>query len=214
MQDPQYPARRPWEPQARPQIRLTDAERDAAITVLQEAFGRGQLDEEELDERTDRAMRAKFGADLAPLTEDLGVTPAGTPRAGTSGSFGLFSGQGGRQGADSREPLPSTSAERVVAAVGHAGNYFLPVIAPLVLLLVSDRISPYVRRQAMESLNFQLFCVIAGLTSLALFWLVAPLLVTLAVALGWAILPLVASISSLMGNNWRYPLTFRVLKDS
>ncbi|NKZ01926.1 DUF1707 and DUF4870 domain-containing protein [Nocardiopsis alborubida] len=214
MQDPQYPARRPWEPQARPQIRLTDAERDAAITVLQEAFGRGQLDEEELDERTDRAMRAKFGADLVPLTEDLGVTPAGTPQAAATGPFGRFTGQGGGQRTGPREPLPSTSAERVVAAVGHAGNYFLPVIAPLLLLLVSDRISPYVRRQAMESLNFQLFCVIAGLTSLALFWLVAPLLVTLAVALGWAILPAIASISSLLGNNWRYPLTIRVLKDS
>jgi uncharacterized membrane protein len=213
VQDPQYPARRPWEPQARPQIRLTDAERDAAITVLQEAFGRGQLDEEELDERTDRAMRAKFGADLVPLTEDLGVTPAGTPQA-APGQFGRSTGQGGRQKTDSREPLPSTPVDRVVAAVGHAGNYFLPVIAPLLLLLVSDRISPYVRRQAMESLNFQLFCVIAGLTSLALFWLVAPLLVTLAVALGWAILPVVASISSLLGNDWRYPLILRVLKDS
>jgi uncharacterized Tic20 family protein len=208
VQDPQYPARRPWEPQARPQIRLTDAERDAAIKVLQEAFSRGQLDEQELDERTDRAMRAKFGADLAPLTEDLGVTPAGTaPRA-------TAAGEGGSQKTDLREPLPSTPVERTVAAVGHAGNYFFPVVAPLVLLLVSDKISPYVRRQAMESLNFQIFCVIAGLGSLLLFWLVVPLLVTLAVALGWAVLPAIASIASLMGKNWRYPMPFRVLKDS
>lgn len=214
MQDPQYPARRPWEPQARPQIRLTDAERDAAIKVLQEAFGRGQLDEEELDERTDKAIRAKFGSDLAPLTEDLGVTPSGTPQGTATGPFGLFTGQGGGQKTDPREPLPSTSAERVVAAVGHAGNYFLPVVAPLVLLLVSDKVSPYVRRQAMESLNFQLFCVVTGLVSLLLFWLMVPLLVTLAVALGWAILPAIAGIASLMGKNWRYPLPFRVLKDS
>ncbi|MEE2044849.1 DUF1707 domain-containing protein, partial [Nocardiopsis tropica] len=75
MQDPQYPARRPWEPQAQPQIRLTDAQRDSVIQVLQEAFSQGQLDEEELDERTGKAMKAKFGADLAPLTEDLGVAP-------------------------------------------------------------------------------------------------------------------------------------------
>ncbi|PDP88407.1 hypothetical protein CQJ94_06330 [Glycomyces fuscus] len=211
MQDPQYPARRPWEPQARPQIRLTDTERDAAIKVLQEAFSRGQLDEEELDERTDRAIRAKFGSDLAPLTEDLGVTPAGTPRATATGPF---AGRGGSHKADLREPLPSTPVERAAAAVGHAGNYFFPVIAPLVLLLVSDRISPYVRRQAMESLNFQIFCIIAGLGSLLLFWLVAPLLVTLAVALGWAVLPAIASIASLMGRNWRYPMPFRVLKDS
>ncbi|MFD6950565.1 hypothetical protein A6A08_22680 [Nocardiopsis sp. TSRI0078] len=213
MQDPQYPARRPWEPQARPQIRLTDAERDDVIGVLREAFGRGQLDEEEFGERTEKAMRAKFGADLVPLTEDLGVTPSGAPRAAPAGPFGAFRSQGGKEGTDPREPLPSTPAERVVAAVGHGGNYFFPVVAPLVLFLLSDRISPYVRRQAMESLNFQIFCIVTGLVSVLLFWLVAPLLVTLAVALGWTVLPAVATIASLMGRNWRYPMFFRVLKD-
>lgn len=217
VQDPQYPAKRPWEPQARPQIRLTDAERDAAINVLQEAFGRGQLDEEELDERTGKAIRAKFATDLAPLTQDLGVTPADEPQGMSTGPFGTFSGQDGGSGptkTDPRTPLPSTPAERVVAAAGHGGNYFFPVIAPLLLFLASDRISPYVRRQAMESLNFQIFCIVTGLASVLLFWLAAPILVTVAVAVGWAVLPAVASIASLMGRNWRYPMFFRVLKDN
>ncbi|WP_150243821.1 DUF1707 and DUF4870 domain-containing protein [Nocardiopsis quinghaiensis] len=210
MQDPQYPARRAWEPQARPQIRLTDAERDDVIGVLQEAFSRGQLDEEEFGERTEKAMRAKFGADLAPLTEDLGLSQAGAPRSAPAGPFGAFSGQGRT---DSRTPLPSTQAERVMAAVGHSGNYFFPVIAPLVTFLLSSRLSPYVRRQAMESLNFQIFCFVTGTVSVLLSWLIAPLLVTLAVVLGWTVLPAVASIASLMGRNWRYPMLFRVVKD-
>ncbi|WP_026122923.1 DUF1707 and DUF4870 domain-containing protein [Nocardiopsis halotolerans] len=205
MQDPQYPARRPWEPQARPQIRLTDAERDATIKVLQEAFGRGQLDEEELDERTEKAIRAKFGADLVPLTEDLGVTPSGEPERPAAGVFGGRSGQ--------QASPESTTAERIVAAVGHGGNYFFPLVAPLVFLLAGDRLSPYVRRQALESLNFQIFCIITGIASLLLFWLVAPLLVTLAVALGWMVLPAVASIASLLGKDWRYPMFFRAIKE-
>lgn len=211
VQDPQYPARRPWESQARPQIRLTDAERDAAIKVLQEAYGRGQLNEEELDERTDRAIRAKFGADLVPLTEDLGVSPTGAPQDAAGGPGGRFASQGG--GGGPREPLLSTSAERVVAAVGHGGNYFFPLVAPLVLLLASDRISPYVRRQALESLNFQLFCLLTGIASLLLAWLIVPLVVTVAVFVGWAVLPALASIAALLGKDWRYPMVFRLVKD-
>ncbi|WP_159944252.1 MULTISPECIES: DUF1707 and DUF4870 domain-containing protein [unclassified Nocardiopsis] len=208
MQNPQHPARRPSEPQ----IRLTDAERDATIKVLQEAYGRGQINELELDERTDKAMRAKFGADLVPLTEDLGMTPAGEPRA--SSPFGSFGGRAGGEKTDPRTPLPSTPAERAVAAVAHGGNYFFPVVAPLVLFVLSDRVSPYVRRQAMEALNFQIFCIVLGLASAFLFFLLFPLLVTAAVALGWVVLPAIATIASLMGRNWRYPMFFRALKDN
>lgn len=96
---------------------------------------------------------------------------------------------------------------------GHAGNYFFPVVVPLLLLLVNGKVSPYVRRQAMESLNFQLFCIITGIASVFLFWLVLPLLLTVIVALGWAVLPAIAGIAALMGRNWRYPMFFRVLKD-
>ena len=212
VQDPQYPAKRPWEPQAQPQIRLTDAQRDSVIKVLQEAFSQGQLDEEELDERTGLAMKAKFGADLAPLTEDLGVTPHGSPHRSAATSADS-SARADPQGPGPKEPLPSTPVERVVAAIGHGGNYLFPVVAPLVLFLASDRISPYVRRQAMESLNFQLFCIVGGLASLLLFWLVLPIFAVIAIALGWAVLPAIASVASLMGSNWRYPTPYRFLKD-
>ncbi len=209
-QDPQHPMKRTWGPQPRPQIRLTDAERDEVIQVLQEAFSRGQLDEGELDERTDKAMRAKFGADLEPLVHDLGVTPGGARQTTSTGPFG---GREGSAGTGAHAALSSTPAERVVAAAGHAGNYFFPVVVPLLLLLVNGKVSPYVRRQAMESLNFQLFCIITGIASVFLFWLVLPLLLTVIVALGWAVLPAIAGIAALMGRNWRYPMFFRVLKD-
>lgn len=213
VQDPQYPAGRPGGPRPQPQIRLSDADRNSVIEVLQEAFSQGRLDEEEFDERTGLAMKAKFGADLEPLTEDLGVAPHGGSARSTTRLFGRPVGPGGQERPDPKTPLPSTPVERVVAGAGHAGNYFFPVVAPLVLFLASDRISPYVRRQAMESLNFQLFCLITGIASLILSWLLLPLVVTLAVALGWLVLPAVAGIASLMGRNWRYPMFFRVLKD-
>lgn len=209
VQDPQYPARRFWEKDTEQKhIRLTHADRDAVGEVLREAYSKGQLDDEEFEERIDLAMRARIGADLAPLTEDLRVSPT-DEQAGAVPTH-----EGGNRRAGNKEPLPSTPAEQVVAAVGHAGNYFVPVLAPLVLFLLSDKISPYVRRQAMESLNFQLFCIIAGAASVLLFWLALPVAVLIYCVLGWLVLPAVAGVASLMGKNWRYPMFFRLLKDS
>ncbi|MFI6579097.1 DUF1707 and DUF4870 domain-containing protein [Nocardiopsis sp. NPDC050513] len=200
MQDRRYPMRRPQE---QPQLRLTHADRDAVAEILREAYSVGQLDEQEFEERLDRAMRAKVHAELQPLTRDLGVVPGSVPGGPETPEAA----------ADPKTPLPSTPVERVVAACAHAGNYFFPIVAPLLLLLVSDRYSPYIRRQAMESLNFQLFCLIAGVGGLLLFFLVLPLLVTLYAVVGVLCLPAVASVAALMGKNWRYPMFFRVLKD-
>jgi uncharacterized Tic20 family protein len=174
--------------------------------VLREAYSQGQLDEDEFEERLDTAMRAKIGAELEPLTSDLGVTPQGVP-----GGVAPASAAKARPGP--KEPIESTSTERVLAGLGHAGNYFFPVVAPLLLFLVSDHTSPYLRRQALESLNFQLFCIIGGILGALFFWLVLPLALLVYVLVGWMVLPGIATIASLLGHNWRYPMLFRVIKD-
>lgn len=173
--------------------------------ILREAYGKGQLDEDEFEERLDQAMRAKFGADLEPLTLDLGLTPQGRPAAPATAAAGVGGG----------EAPESTAVERVVAGAAHAGNYFFPVIAPLVLFLASANISPYVRRQALESLNFQLACIIGSILSLVTIWLVIPAFFLIAILVGWAVLPAIGTVAALMGKNWRYPMPgrFRLVKD-
>ena len=52
-------------------VRIGDAERDRAISALSDHFAAGRLTREELDERVDRAMQARFDADLRPLFADL-----------------------------------------------------------------------------------------------------------------------------------------------
>lgn len=204
MQNPQYPARRPWD-RPQPEIRLTHADRDAVAEVLREAYSQGQLDEDEFEERLDLAMKAKVGAELEPLTRDLGVEPQGGPGFRSAGAGAAQGAAGGTSA--------STPVERVTAAVGHAGNYFFPVVLPLLLLVVSDRVSPYIRRQAMESLNFQLLCLVGALVSALLFFLVVPLFVLVVIGVAWAFLPAVAAIAALMGKDWRYPMPYRFLKD-
>lgn len=206
-----------------PELRLSHADRDAVAEVLQEAYSKGQLDEDEFDQRVDSAMSAKYPSELEHLTADLG--PVHAP--GHKGQVASEVGEGHEHG----------PAERVVSAVGHASSYYLPFVVPLLLVAVSDSMSWYVRRQAIEALNFQLFCLIAGvastalITPIALFWalgpvalggasaillgalLAVPVAVLVYCATGMVILPAAAGIASLMGKNWYYPMFFRLLKD-
>lgn len=72
-------------------IRVSDADRDQAITELSEHFQAGRLTQEEFEERSGRALQARTGDDLAALFTDLPgrgtapVTPAGGPVFGAGG---------------------------------------------------------------------------------------------------------------------------------
>ena len=62
---------------------IADQDRDRVIARLRRAAGQGRLTMEELEERVDRALRARTPEDLRPLVSDL---PA--PRA--PGKHALF----------------------------------------------------------------------------------------------------------------------------
>lgn len=60
-------------------LRASDADREAYVGVLQEAFAQGRISGEEYEERMDTAYRARSYADLAPLVRDLPVDPLTLP---------------------------------------------------------------------------------------------------------------------------------------
>lgn len=66
----------PW-----PGLRISDAEREAAVSALGEHFAAGRLTREEYDERADRALKARTAAEVSPLFTDL---PAPHPYAPTA----------------------------------------------------------------------------------------------------------------------------------
>jgi hypothetical protein len=59
-----------------PQMKASDAERDAVVTALSEHFEAGRLTSEELEERTGQALAARTVGELDELTTDL---PASRP---------------------------------------------------------------------------------------------------------------------------------------
>jgi hypothetical protein len=63
-----------------PQMKASDADRDAVVAALSEHFQAGRLTTEELDERTGRALTARTLGQLDELTADL---PAPRPAAPT-----------------------------------------------------------------------------------------------------------------------------------
>jgi uncharacterized Tic20 family protein len=217
VQNPQNPQwRNPWDRSPAthaPQIRLTHADRDAVAEVLREAYSQGQLDEDEFEERLDKAMRAKVSNDLAPLTTDLGVqvSPGGT---GNVPGVTQRNGNQSEGKAKDRGPTTDNPVEKVGAAAGHLSAWFLPFLAPLVLMIIGGDLSPYLKRQAMEALNFQLFCLIGAVVSVLLFWLAIPLVALVLIGLGWVVLPIIATVASLQGARWRYPMVYRLIKDN
>jgi uncharacterized membrane protein len=64
-----------------PEIRIGDAEREAAITALGEHFAAGRLTKEEYDERAEQAWAARTSSALLPLFADLPRPQAARPAA-------------------------------------------------------------------------------------------------------------------------------------
>jgi hypothetical protein len=62
-----------------PQIRASDADRDAAALRLREAAVEGRLDSEELEQRIGEVYAARWMADLERLTADVTPAPAPSP---------------------------------------------------------------------------------------------------------------------------------------
>jgi DUF1707 SHOCT-like domain len=116
-------------------IRVSDADRDRALSELSEHFQAGRLTKEEFDERSGQALQTKTGKELRALLADLPRSQQnpGPPPAPVSGPGGL----------QPRRPwiLPVAPIIFVAIAValltGGHGHHGLGVIAvPVVVVLL------------------------------------------------------------------------------
>jgi uncharacterized Tic20 family protein len=110
----------------------------------------------------------------------------------------------------------TTTEERNWAVAGHVGSFLaawaaLGLIAPLLVLLAKGSESAFIRRHAVESLNFQInalvYTVVLALSMLVLVgFVLLPLY-----AVFYSICVVLATIRSSNGQEYRYPLTIRVV---
>ena len=119
-----------------------------------------------------------------------------------------------------------TQEEKTWALVAQIGTLVaayiaLGFLAPLIVLLVKGDSSPFVRRHAVESLNFQISLLIYSVVGGVLGFLFAVLtvgiglvvLVPLVVVLAIVVLALIimATVKAGNGEDFRYPLTIRFI---
>lgn len=165
------------------ELRVSNAEREPVIEQLKQAYAEGRLDHDEFDLRVHLAMTAKTRGDLGTVTSDLSPSPVYSVDAGAL--------------------TDPTGRDRLLAAVAHGSGYFTTFIGPLVFMLTSGRRSPFIRRHAVEALNFQLtllaiVVVTFGLGAVlyAVTWIVAA----------------IAALAALAGQRFHYPLTLRLIR--
>lgn len=177
-------------------LRVTHQDREHVVEHVKAAYAEGRFDKLEFDDRLERAMTARTHGDLMPIMTELY----------------------GAQAVPRLEPLPQPvrperapeSNERLGAAVGHLLMAIgVPIIGPLILMLTGGKTSPYIRRQAVEALNFQL--TVVGATFILPFTVIGVVLVPI-IWVAAVVLSIVAGVSALAESNFRYPLTVRLVK--
>lgn len=177
-------------------LRVTHQDREHVVEHVKAAYADGRLDKFEFDERLERAMTARTHGDLMPIMHDLRLSPA--------------------QHFAPAQPAPATTSdaaesnERLGAALAHFLPILgFPIIGPLLVLLIGGKSSPYIRKHAVEALNFNL-TVFGASFALAITFVgivLLPFILIVAMILG-----IVGSVSALSENDYRYPLTIRLVK--
>lgn len=111
-------------------------------------------------------------------------------------------------------PVMTPDQERLWAGMAHWGSIVgafivFAFLAPLLVLLVKGKESPFVRRHAVESLNFQISMLIYGVISAILILVLIGLILLAGLAVLWIVTVIMASVKASNGEDYRYPLTIR-----
>ncbi|GLW13216.1 hypothetical protein Misp01_83440 [Microtetraspora sp. NBRC 13810] len=178
-------------------LRVSDHDREQVVEHVKGAYEQGRFDKEEFDDRLHRAMTARTHADLTPIMYELYGTPAGPVMPAPGPRPGGVAG-------------PLRSSDRAGAGMAHllsAAGLF--VVGPLIMLLTGGRTSPFIRRHAVEALNFHL--TLLGGSVLLTFTVVGVILIPVIWIVAF-VLSVVAGVAALGGDGYRYPFTIRPVK--
>jgi uncharacterized protein len=153
-----------------------------------------------------------------PSTGWGGPPPSQPPSGWQAGPPQQYGQQYGQQPGSQLNP----QEERTWAMLAHlsgliAAFLFVGFVGPLIVMLVQGNKSPFVRRHSVEALNFQLtlllLTIAAGIVVVFTLGLAAIVIVPigLLVAVGALILIVLAAVKANNGEEYRYPLTLRLV---
>ena len=97
------------------------------------------------------------------------------------------------------------------AGAAHWSAFILGFIGPLVIMLTKGTENPYVRKQAVESLNFQITGAIAEFTSAILIFVLIGIILLPIVIVFHLVFVIIASVKVSQGQDYRYPINIRMV---
>lgn len=95
----------------------------------------------------------------------------------------------------------------IVAAI-----VFLAFLGPLLVMLIQGPKSAFVRRQAVEALNFQITTYLAAIVSFLLIFVLVGFILLPIVGIVWLVLTILAAVAANRGEDYRYPINLRLIK--
>jgi uncharacterized Tic20 family protein len=114
--------------------------------------------------------------------------------------------------------LVPSSEERTWAWVSHAGTLvvaavsgILGFVCPLVIMLTKGNESAFVRRHAVESLNFQISLVIYLVACFVLVFVVVGFFLMIALGVFALVTIILGTVKAANGEEYRYPLCIRLV---
>ncbi|GGS67669.1 hypothetical protein GCM10010156_28310 [Planobispora rosea] len=188
---------------------MSNQDREQVVEHVKAAYAEGRLDKLEFDDRLERAMTARVHGDLMPIMHELYGTRGPAPYPPTRSAVIPAPGYGNGPGCGGARA--GSGGDRVGAAAAHLLPLLtgLVVLGPLIMLLAAGRTSPYIRRHAVEALNFQLTLI--GASVLLGITVVGAVLIPVLWVAG-VVLSVVGGVAALGEGNFRYPFTLRLVK--
>ena len=92
-----------------------------------------------------------------------------------------------------------------------AAWFALGLIAPLLVLLIQGDRSPYVRRHAVESLNFQINALLYTVVCFVLMFVLIGFALIVIYGIFYLVCVITATVRASNGADYRYPLTLRLV---
>ncbi len=102
------------------------------------------------------------------------------------------------------------------AVAAHLSGFLAAYVAlgflgPLVVMLTVGKRSPFVRRHAVEALNFNLTALLAAVVSGVLVIVLVGIPMLIGVGLLYLVATIMAAVAASRGEEFRYPLTLRLV---
>jgi uncharacterized protein len=104
------------------------------------------------------------------------------------------------------------SEERMLAAILYVVSLFFPIIGPLVIWLLKKDESSFINYHGREYFNFFISYTVYSVISGILVFLIVGIFLLWILGIMALVFTIIAALKAYEGNEYRFPLVFRVIK--